>query len=222
MRWKRSWPILAALLWLGTSAHAGWVGDCGTVALSFAPDSVVAFRTADTADGPVVVEIHALLTDVPAVTARGRRLDWVGGAEMRLAADVPGVRVLEKRYPTHVVDMARDDPAACLMASTPGWEPHDGQVELIAWRVLVPQGTGRVAFSLADDGAPSVSRTPGLEGYPARVVWAGSAARGHEAILATACDRGAVLNPGPGEAVPERHCGGRSWQAMGVLSPAGD
>ena len=218
----RTLKTVALLLLAAAAARAGWVGDCGTVALSFAPDSVVATARVDTGDGPQVVDLYALLTGVPAVGRRGRTLAWVGGFELALRAGADGVRVLAKDFPTHALDLARDDPAACQAASTPGWPLHDGAAELVHWRVLVPQGTGRVAFRLADGGAPSLRRTPGLQDYPARVVWAGSAAQGLEDVLATACDAPAVLNPAPDEVAPAPHCGGRSWREVGVLKPAGE
>ena len=207
------------LLLAAVAARAGWVGDCGTVALSFAPDSVVATARVDTADGPQVVDLYALLTEVPAVTHQDRLLTRVGGCELALATDVAGVRILSKEFPLRVLDMKSSDPAACQAATDPGWRLDDGTVELLHWRVMVPQGAGRVLFRLADDGAPSLARTPGLQDYPARAVWVGSASQGMAGVLATACDAPAVLNPAPDETAPAVHCGGRSWREVGVLKP---
>jgi len=218
----RTLKTAALLLLAAAAARAGWVGDCGTVALSFEPDSVVATARVETGDGPQVVDLYALLTEVPAVTRRGYSLTWVGGFELGLQAEADSVRVLAKEYPVAAIDMAQNDPAACVAAATPGWHLHDGAVQLVHWQVLVPRGTGRVLFRLADGKSPTLQRSRELKDYPARVVWAGSYAQGLADVLATACDAPAVLNPAEDETAPSRHCGGRSWREVGVLKPVGE
>ncbi len=216
---SRTALVLAVLV---SPALAQWCGHCGNVHLSFAPDSLVAVRSVDVADGPAVVDLYAVLADVPPIRWRGMRVTYAGGFELRLVAEGEGVEILGKEVSAPCVDLGRE-PAACQVGSTPGFPLREGRAELVRWRVLVPRGAHDVVFRLAPDGAPSCERTPDCRGSGSLVMWAGSAALGQEGLLFSAGYVPAYLNRTSGgepDLTPVR--GRTDWQELGVVTVAPD
>jgi hypothetical protein len=216
----RTWAAIAVLAAAAATARAStWGGHMGTIHLSFSPGPE--FTHVATAEAlpkvGAIVDLYALLADMPPVVYRGERFLSLGGYELQLKVDGAEWNILETNLPEPCMSVGQAK--GCLwVGKFDGIEFVDGGARLAHWRIQVLGEARNVVFGLDPAGVNSCATLEGCPDSGTQAVWTGSGVANQVGLVFSAGYVPAYLNWEGGEPDLTPVRGKVDWQDIGLVT----
>ncbi len=183
------------LLTVATAGASVWGGHHGTIHLSFDAAEPVAASTAEPlGEAGVIVDVHAILTDLDPILHEGERVMACGGYELRLGIEgADDCRILSQTVPVKSLNTA-EEPGACRVGLYPDIELRTGSALLVSWKVQIPGDAKPIRFVLEQDGVHSDANLEGAADSGSYALWSGSLQLRQHGLLFSAGFVPAYLN----------------------------
>lgn len=224
MNSNRTSPIrlLVAAVVLLTAAAATaseWGGHHGTIYLSFdAGPDVRSVADMEAIEGAgVLVDVHAVLTDLDPILYGGERVLGVGGFELKLAVEgADDARIVGQEVSIKHFDVA-EGPEACMVGLFPDLPLVTGSATLVTWQVLIPGEPRPVRFVLDPSGVVSDRSMSDAAVSGSYALWSGSMQLAQHGLLFSSSFVPAYLNwEGDADLTPVSGKG--SWRDTGLFT----
>ncbi len=177
-RWIRNSIVTVAFVALAATAGAStWGGQLGNIHLSFTegPGIEHVLSSEPLPKVGVIVDLYALMTDVPPVVHNHERILSVGGYELQLAVEGAEWKILKTDLPDLSVNAGIEK--GCLyVGKYNGMKFVDGVAQLAHWRLQLLGEPENVVFRLDPAGVNSCVLVEGCDGTGTQAIWTGSGA----------------------------------------------
>jgi len=213
--------IVTAVL-IASAATAGastWAGQLGTIRLSFSegPEFEHVLRSEPLPRVGVIVDLYALMTDLPPVVFNKERILSVGGYELQLKVDGAEWKILKTDLPELSVNAGTTK--GCLyVGKYNGIEFVDGVAQLVHWRLQLLGELENVVFSLDPAGLNSCQVIEGCPDTGTQAIWTGSGASNQVGLVFGAGYVPAYLNWTCDELDLTPVRGTVEWEELGLVS----